>query len=71
MAIPVGILPVMVFSYTSRDQFADGRFPLVFPTRTGLLLLVALPAVVALVALFSSAAALRLRPVRVSTATFE
>lgn len=74
MAIPVGFLPVVVFSYASRDQpnlFAGEPFPLVFPIRTGLLLLLAVPAVVAVVALLSSAAALRLRPVRVSTATFE
>ena len=71
MAVPVGFLPVIVFSYASHDQLVDERFPLVFPTRTVLMLLLVVPAIVAAVSFGSSAAAQRLRPVRVSTATFE
>jgi hypothetical protein len=71
MAVPVGFLPVVVFSRAGgRDRFADG-FPLVFPGRTVLLLLVVVPTLVALVAWTASATAQRTRPVRVSTATFE
>lgn len=71
MAIPVGFLPVVVFSSTSADSFLGERFPLVFPTRTALLLVLAVPAIVAAASVATSAAAQRLRPVRVSTATFE
>ncbi len=72
MAVPVGFLPVVVFGWASdRDRSGFGSFPLVFPTRTVLLLVVAVPAIVALVSWTSSATAQRLRPVRVSTATFE
>jgi putative ABC transport system permease protein len=71
MAIPVGFLPVIVFSYASHDQLVDERFPLVFPGRTALMLVLVVPAVVAAVSFASSAAAQRLHPVRVSTATFE
>ncbi len=72
MAVPVGFLPVVVFGWASdRNQNSFTDFPLVFPTRTVLLLVVAVPMIVALVSWSSSAAAQRLRPVRVSTATFE
>ena len=66
MAVPVGFLPVVVFSWAKDRQVydADG-FPIVFPTRTVLLLLVAVPLVVALVSWLTSATAQRLRPVRV------
>ena len=72
MAVPVGFLPVVVFSWAKDRQVydADG-FPIVFPTRTVLLLLVAVPLVVALVSWLTSATAQRLRPVRVSTASFD
>lgn len=71
MAIPVGFLPVVVFANAaSADTFSD-RFPLIFPTRTALLLLALVPVVVAAVSWAGSASAQRLRPVRVSTATFE
>ena len=74
MAVPVGFLPVVVFAWaraTTSRRHVDDAFPLVFPTRTVLLLVVAVPLVVALVSWVSSATAQRLRPVRVSTATFE
>lgn len=71
MAVPVGFLPVIVFSYASHDQLVDERFPLVFPSRTVLMLVLVVPAIVCAVSFASSAAAQRLRPVRVSTATFE
>jgi hypothetical protein len=66
LAVPIGFLPMVVFV-----QADDGDFPLVFPSTTVALLLVAVPTVVGLVAMASSATAQRLRPVRVSTATFE
>ena len=75
MAVPVGFLPVVVFATAqAQDQSGgnfDDTFPLVFPTRTVLLLVLAVPIIVAVVSFTSSAAAQRLRPVRVSTATFE
>lgn len=72
MAVPVGFLPVVVFGWASdRNDANFNGFPLVFPTRTVLLLVVAVPLVVACVSWASSATAQRLRPVRVSTATFE
>ena len=66
LAVPIGFLPVVVYART-----AVGSFPLVFPGRTVALLVIGVPTVVGLVALTSSATAQRLRPVRVSTATFE
>ena len=66
LAVPIGFLPVVVYART-----VEGHFPLIFPGRTVLILLVAVPAVVGAVALVTSASAQRLRPVRVSTATFE
>ena len=74
MAVPVGFLPVVVFARAvQRDRSGafNETFPLVFPTRTVLLLVVVVPLTVALVSWLSSATAQRVRPVRVSTATFE
>jgi ABC-type antimicrobial peptide transport system permease subunit len=67
LAVPVGFLPAVVFTA------ADGRDApwLVFPWRTVLLLVVAVPLVTAAVTSLASALALRLRPVRVSTMAFE
>jgi hypothetical protein len=70
MAIPVGFLPVVVFS-RARSRGFGSDYPIVFPGRTAVLLVLAVPAVVALASLATSSAAQRLRPVRVSTATFE
>ena len=66
MALPVGLLPVAVFALAD-----DGRMQFVVPWRAIALLAVALPAIVAVVALATSATAQRLRPVRVSTALFD
>jgi putative ABC transport system permease protein len=66
MAVPVGLLPVAVFAAAD-----DGEARFVVPWRAVGLLALALPAIVATVALAASAAAQRLRPVRVSTAVFE
>lgn len=71
MAIPVGFLPVVVFAFASDREAGITSFPLVFPTRTVLLLVLAVPLVVSGVSWASSATSQRLRPVRVSTATFE
>ena len=75
IAVPVGFLPVIVFARAqAHDQsggIVDDTFPLVFPTRTVLLLVIAVPLAVALVSWIGSTAAQRLRPLRVSTATFE
>jgi hypothetical protein len=67
LAIPVGFLPAVVFTA------ADGRSSpwLVFPWRTVLLLVIAVPLVTAALTSLASALALRVRPVRVSTMTFE
>jgi hypothetical protein len=66
MAVPVGMLPVAVF--VAAD---DGTMRFVVPWRAVGLLALALPVIVAVVALASSAAAQRVRPVRVSTAVFD
>lgn len=66
LAVPIGFLPVVVYART-----VEGHFPLIFPGRTVLILLVAVPAVLGAVAFVTSVSAQRLRPVRVSTATFE
>lgn len=66
LAIPVGFLPVSVFTAAN-----NGDLPLVFPWRVVALLLVAVPAVAAAVTTFGSGLALRLRPVRVSTMAFD
>jgi hypothetical protein len=75
MAVPVGFLPVVVFAVAQRQDQSGGifddDFPLVFPTRTVLLLVVVVPLAVSLASWLSSTAAQRLRPVRVSTAVFE
>jgi hypothetical protein len=67
LAIPVGFLPVVVFTR------ADGRAEpwLVFPWRTVALLVVAVPLITAAVTGAASALALRVRPVHVSTMTFD
>lgn len=70
MAVPVGFLPVIVFSRAMSTDELD-PFPLVFPLRTVVLLVLVVPAFVALVARAVSAIAQRARPVRVSTAVFE
>lgn len=69
LAVPVGFLPVVVYSLASRGLVIP--FPLVLPVRTILLLVLAAPAVAALASTVASAAAQRVRPVRVSTAAFE
>lgn len=66
LAIPVGFLPVSVFTAVS-----DNDLPLVFPWRVVVLLLVAVPALAAVTTTWSSGLALRLRPVRVSTMAFD
>lgn len=72
MAVPVGFLPVIVVSWaTARNDEGRAAFPIVFPTRTVLLLVVAVPLAVSVVSWAASATAQRLRPVRISTATFE
>jgi hypothetical protein len=60
------MLPVAVF--VAAD---DGTMRFVVPWRAVGLLALALPVIVAVVALASSAAAQRVRPVRVSTAVFD
>lgn len=67
VAIPVGFLPVVVVARTTNGS----PFPVIFPTRTALVLVLLTPLVVALASWAASAASQRLRPVRVSTATFE
>jgi putative ABC transport system permease protein len=71
MAIPIGFLPVIVYSKAEGADRWTSAFPIVFPSRTALVLLVIVPNLVALVAWCTSTTAQRLRPVRVSTATFE
>jgi putative ABC transport system permease protein len=66
MAVPVGLLPVAVFAAAD-----DGAARFVVPWRAVGLLALALPAIVAAMALAASATAQRLRPVRVSTAVFD
>lgn len=66
LAVPVGFLPVSVFTAASENDL-----PLVFPWRVVLLLVAAVPIVAALVTTAFSGLALRLRPVRVSTMAFD
>ncbi len=66
LAVPVGFLPVSVFTAAS-----DANLPLVFPWRVVALLLVAVPLMAAAVTTACSRLALRLRPVRVSTMAFD
>lgn len=62
LAIPVGFLPVSVFTAVSENDL-----PLVFPWRVVVLLLVAVPMLAAITTTCFSGLALRLRPVQVST----
>jgi putative ABC transport system permease protein len=66
LAVPVGFLPVSVFTAAS-----DNDLPLVFPWRIVLLLVAAVPIVAALATTAFSGIALRLRPVRISTMAFD
>ncbi|CAN5529953.1 hypothetical protein BH18ACT1_BH18ACT1_09880 [soil metagenome] len=66
MAIPIGFLPVVVVSLAIEDGF-----PLRPPWATVVLLVAAVPIAAALIARLASSTAQHLRPVRVSTATFE
>jgi putative ABC transport system permease protein len=66
LAIPVGFLPVIVFAGAR-----DPNLPIMFPVRTVAVLAIVVPVVIGAVTMFGSAVALRLRPVRVSTMTFE
>jgi hypothetical protein len=66
LAVPVGFLPVAVFS------IADNKNePLVFPWFVVALLVVALPVVAGIVTTAASGIALRLRPVRISTMAYD
>jgi len=67
LAVPVGFLPVVVF--TAADRSATPF--LVFPWRTVATLLLVVPVLIGLVTSGASTVALRLRPVRVSTMTFD
>jgi hypothetical protein len=72
MAVPIGFLPVVVVSWASRQNpNSASAFPIVFPSRTVGLLVVVVPLVVCGVAWAVSSTAQRIRPVRISTATFE
>jgi hypothetical protein len=66
VAVPVGLGPVAVIT-----RLGDDPAPLVVPWRTLALLLVAVPVLAALLTSTATRAALRFRPIRVSTATFE
>lgn len=66
LAVPIGFLPVVVFASAN-----EGGFPAVFPTTTVALLVLAVPMLVGLASYVVSAAAQRLRPVRVSTGVFD
>ncbi|MDQ3758007.1 MAG: hypothetical protein M3394_09195, partial [Actinomycetota bacterium] len=66
LAVPVGFLPVVMFVLASNPTP-----PLVFPWRTVLVLLVVVPAVAGVATTVSSAVALRIRPVRISTMAFD
>lgn len=66
LAVPVGFLPVSVFTAAS-----DNDLPLIFPWRIVVLLVAAVPIVAALATTAFSGIALRLRPVRISTMAFD
>lgn len=66
LAVPVGFLPVSVFTAASESDL-----PPIFPWRVVLLLVVAVPIVAALATTAFSGIALRLRPVRISTMAFD
>ena len=67
LAVPVGFLPVVVFTAADRSPTPF----LIFPWRTVAMLLVVVPALIGLFTTAASSLALRLRPVRTSTMTFE
>ena len=67
LAIPVGFLPVVVLTAADRSSTPF----LVFPWRTVAMLLVVAPIIIGLFTSGASSLALRLRPVRVSTMTFD
>ena len=67
LAIPGGFLPVIVFTAADRSSTPF----LVFPWRTVAMLLVVVPVLIGLFTSGASTLALRLRPVRVSTMTFD
>jgi putative ABC transport system permease protein len=67
LAIPVGFLPVIVFVASDRSSTPF----LIFPWRTVGMLLVVVPVLIGLMTSGASALALRLKPVRVSTMTFD
>jgi ABC-type antimicrobial peptide transport system permease subunit len=66
LALPIGLLPVALFS-----RIMEGDMPFILPWRAVLLVLVGVPVVAGLLTTSGSALALRLRPVRTSTMTFE
>lgn len=66
LAVPVGFLPVSVFTAAS-----DNDLPLIFPWRIVVLLVAAVPIVAALATTAFSGIALRIRPVRISTMAFD
>jgi putative ABC transport system permease protein len=66
LAIPVGFLPVVVF--TRADPT---KLPLVFPWRVVVLLVIVVPVVAGAVTTLASRLALRRRPVTISTMAFE
>ena len=71
MAVPVGFLPVMVVSWADRENDEGASLPDRVPDPDGPAARVAVPSPSALVSWAASATAQRLRPVRISTATFE
>ena len=66
LAVPVGFLPVSVFTAASTNGL-----PLVFPWRVVLLLVLAVPILAAAATTAFSGLVLRLRPVRASTMAFD
>jgi len=66
LAVPVGFLPVSVFTAASENDL-----PLIFPWRIVLLLVAAVPIVAALATTAFTGLAQRLRPVRISTMAFD
>ena len=67
LAVPVGFLPVVVFTAADRSPTPF----LIFPWRTVAMLLIVVPVLIGLFTTAASSLALRLRPVRTSTMTFE
>ena len=66
LAIPIGFLPIAVYVHG-----APGVIPLEFPWRVAALLVIAIPLVGGLIVTAGSAAALRLRPVHISTMAYD